>query len=151
MKPIPTLIIIGMAVTGLAVPKLLAQQRRGPGPGPAGRIYNTNTVETIRGQVVSVEKTTPPEGRGYGIHLMLKTDKETIPVHLGPASYVEKQTPRVEAKDMVEVTGSRVTLEGKPAIIAAQVKKGSEVLKLRDATGRPAWAGAGQRRGPPKQ
>jgi hypothetical protein len=49
----------------------------------------------------------------------------------------------------VEVTGSRVTLEGKPAIVAAKVKKGSEVLKLRDETGRPLWGGARGRRGPP--
>jgi hypothetical protein len=75
------------------------------------------------------------------VHLVLKTHRETIPVHLGPASYVEQQTPRIEAKDSVEVTGSRVTLEGKPAIIAARVKKGDQVLKLRDEDGRPAWAG----------
>ena len=152
MKPIPKLIVIAMAITSLAAtPGALAQQRRGAGGGPSARMYNTNTVETIRGEVVSVEKTTPPQGRGYGVHLVLKTDKETIPVHLGPASYVEKQTPRIEAKDTVEVTGSRVTLDGKPAIIAAKVKKGKEVLKLRDETGRPAWSGAGRRGGPPNQ
>jgi hypothetical protein len=43
----------------------------------------------------------------------------------------------------VEVTGSRITYEGQPAIIAGEVKKGGQVLKLRDAAGVPAWAGAG--------
>jgi hypothetical protein len=28
---------------------------------------------------------------------------------------------------------------GKPAIIAAQVKKGNEILKLRDENGIPVW------------
>jgi hypothetical protein len=41
----------------------------------------------------------------------------------------------------VEVKGSRVTFEGKPAIIAAEVKKGDEVLKLRDENGFPMWSG----------
>jgi hypothetical protein len=31
--------------------------------------------------------------------------------------------------------------EGKPAIIAAEVKKDDEVLTLRDASGFPAWSG----------
>jgi hypothetical protein len=41
----------------------------------------------------------------------------------------------------VEITGSRVVLPGKAAIIAAKVKKGGDTMVLRDsATGRPAWA-----------
>jgi hypothetical protein len=41
----------------------------------------------------------------------------------------------------VEVKGSRVTIAGKPVVIAAEVKKGDETLKLRDDNGIPAWAG----------
>ena len=152
MKRIPKLLIIAAAVAGLSsAADVSAQPGKGRGPGPAARQYNTNTVETVRGKVVSVEKTAPPQDRGYGVHLVLKTDKETIPVHLGPASYLEKQKPRIEGNDTVEVTGSRVTLNEKPAIVAAKVKKGTEVLALRDETGRPLWAGTGRRRGPPTQ
>jgi hypothetical protein len=43
--------------------------------------------------------------------------------------------------DEVEVTGSEITFQNKPAIIAAEVKKGDEVLRLRDSDGVPAWAG----------
>jgi hypothetical protein len=39
------------------------------------------------------------------------------------------------------VRGSRVTFDGKPAIIAATVRKGDEELALRDAAGRPVWSG----------
>ncbi len=72
---------------------------------------------------------------------MLKTDKETISVHLGPGWYIEKQDINIEPKDKIEATGSRITFGGKPAIIAAEVKKGDEVLKLRDENGFPVWAG----------
>lgn len=106
-----------------------------------GRIYNPQTVETISGEVVSVDKITQGRGKYYGVHIMLKTDKETISVHLGPGWYIEKQAARIEPKDKVEVKGSRITFEGKPAIIAAQVKKGEKTLKLREENGIPLWRG----------
>ena len=104
----------------------------------AQRNYDPKTVETIQGKVLSMEKT-PSKGRGYGVHLTLQTEKESISVHLGPGWYIEKQTPHIESNDTIIVTGSRVTFDGKPAIIAAQVKKGNETLKLRDENGIPAW------------
>jgi hypothetical protein len=77
----------------------------------------------------------------YGVHLTVKTDKETISVHMGPGWFIEKQDIKIEPKDKVEVKGSRITFEGKPAIIAAEVKKGDELLKLRDENGFPSWIG----------
>jgi hypothetical protein len=109
--------------------------------GQYGRMYNPKTVETITGEVVSADQVTPIKGMSQGIHLTVKTEKETLPVHLGPSWYIENQDIKIEPKDKVQITGSRVEFEGKPAIIAAEVKKGDEVLKLRDENGVPAWAG----------
>lgn len=108
---------------------------------PYSRMYDPKTVETISGEVVSVDVITPLKGMYYGVHLMVKTAKEIISVHLGPGWYIENQDTEIEPKDKVEVTGSRITLEGKPVIIAAEVKKGEEVLKLRDEKGFPFWSG----------
>jgi hypothetical protein len=117
-------------------------QGRGWGAGdPYSRLYNPKTVETLSGEVVSVEKFTPGRRMSYGVHFTLKTGKETIGVHLGPSWYVEKQPVTIAQGDKVEVTGSRITYQGKPAIVAQEVKKGGQVLKLRDANGVPAWAG----------
>ena len=58
---------------------------------------------------------------------------------------MEKQTVKIEAGDAVTVTGSRVTMNGKPVIIAAQVKKGNETLKLRNDNGVPVWSARGRR------
>jgi hypothetical protein len=76
-----------------------------------------------------------------GIHLQLKTEKGTIPVHLGPAWYIERLDMKIEKGDKLVIKGSRVAFEGKPAIIAAEVARGDSVLVLRDASGVPAWAG----------
>jgi hypothetical protein len=115
---------------------------QGRGQGRAGaRMYDPKTVETVRGEVVSVEKIPEKGGMAGGIHLTLKTDKESVSVHLGPSWYLDQQSLKIAPKDQVEVRGSRITFEGKPAIIAAEVKKGQEVLKLRDDNGVPVWSG----------
>jgi hypothetical protein len=114
-----------------------------PSSAFAQRRYDPKTVETIDGKVASVEKI---QGRSQGVHLMLQTEKESISVHLGPSWYIDKQTPRIETNDRITVTGSRVTAAGKTAIIAAEIKKGNEVLKLRDENGVPAWSRARRQR-----
>ncbi len=125
-----------------AQPRKGWQGSGGWGPGATyNRTYNPATVETISGEVVAVDKVTPTKGMSYGIHLQLKTDKETISVHLGPGWYIERLDTKIEKGDKIQVTGSRVTFGGAPAIIASQVKKGDAVLKLRDDNGFPVWAG----------
>ena len=105
------------------------------------RVYSPTTAETLTGTVESVDKITPMKGMHSGVHIMLKTDKETISVHLGPEWYIERLDTKIEKGDKIEVKGSRVTFADKPAIIAAEVKKGDGTLVLRDSTGIPAWAG----------
>jgi hypothetical protein len=145
--------LIGILALVLVATAAWGQQGMGPGGGQGrgwgagdsyNRMYNPKTVETLSGEVVSVDKFTPNKRMSYGVHFTLKTEKATIPVHMGPGWYVEKQGVSIAAGDKVEVTGSRITYQGKPAIIAAEVKKGDQVLKLRDAAGIPAWAGQGR-------
>lgn len=106
-----------------------------------GRMYDPKTVETIAGEVVSVERITPTKGMSYGVHVVVKTDKDNVSVHLGPGWYLENQDVKIEQKDKIEIKGSRVTFQGKPAIIAAEVKKGDETLQLRNENGFPVWSG----------
>jgi len=120
-------------------------QGRGLGAGNFyNRMYDPKTVATISGEVESLGQSTSGKRMAYGVHLTLKTEKETIPVHLGPSWYLEKQGITFAPKDKVEITGSRIMYQGQPVIIAQEVKKGGQVLKLRDAAGVPAWAGQGR-------
>jgi hypothetical protein len=106
------------------------------------RMYDPKTVETITGEVAKVEEITPAKGMSSGIHLLVKmTSSETISVHLGPKWFLENQDTRIQENDQVVIKGSRVTFAGKPAVIAAEVKKGDELLRLRDENGYPVWAG----------
>jgi hypothetical protein len=109
--------------------------------GQYGRMYDPKTVETISGEVVSVEKRAPMKGMSYGVHLTVKTDKETLAVHLGPAWYIENQDVKIAPKDIITISGSRIMFQNKPALIAREVKKGDEVMILRDENGFPVWSG----------
>lgn len=122
-------------------PGMMWRGSGGWGPGtPYNRMWDPKTVETITGEVTSVDRITPNKGMSGGVHMNVKTDKETVSVHLGPSWYLENQDVKIAAKDKVEVKGSRITFGGKPAILAAEVKKGDDVLKLRDDTGFPVWS-----------
>ena len=134
--------LIGIVVAGARADSPVRWQgSRGWEPESAYcRLYDPKTVVTVQGTVQRVEKIVPLKGMGYGVYMMLKTDSETIPVHLGPTEFVEKQTVQLRTKDIVEVTGSRVSCEGKPVILAAVIKRGEETVKFRELNGRPAWA-----------
>jgi hypothetical protein len=123
-------------------PGMMWRGSGGWGPGSQyNRMYDPKTVETISGEVTAIDRITPIKGMSGGVHMNVKTDKETISVHLGPSWYLENQDVKIAAKDKVEVKGAKTTFAGKPAIIAAEVKKGDEVLKLRDDSGFPVWSG----------
>jgi hypothetical protein len=129
----------------VAFPALtLAQGGPPPGKGPgAMRLFDPSTIVTVSGSVASESRI--DRGTGHlGVHLSVKTPDGEIPVHLGPDFWVDKQTLKFAKGDEITVTGSRITFEGKPAIIAVTVTKGTATLVLRDAKGVPSWQGQGR-------
>ncbi|MFN7925490.1 MAG: hypothetical protein U0Q16_35655 [Bryobacteraceae bacterium] len=105
--------------------------------------YDVTTETTLKGTVEEV--TAHKHGRMGGRHLMLKTEKETMEVHLGPAWYLDERKVTLAKGDEVEIIGSRVKMAGKDVVIARAVKKGNETWELRDAKGVPNWS-RGRRR-----
>jgi hypothetical protein len=135
-----TLLLIG------AVSVVMAQT---PGTGRgASPMYDVKTETTIKGTVESVETVTGKGGRGSGAlggtHLTVKTEKETLEVHVGPTAYLTEKGITLAKGDTLEILGSRVTIDEKPVVIARQIKKGDNTWTLRDASGRPVWSGRGR-------
>lgn len=133
-----TTVATGLAILGLlALPFAHAQQVSGP--GQRARMYNPANETTLKGTVEEV--TTVTGRRGWnGTHLTLKTEDKTIDVHLGPASFLKEKGFSLAKGDQIEVTGAKTEFGASEALIAREVKKGSETLILRDAQGVPKWS-----------
>lgn len=146
------LVLLGALLAPLAV-----AAQGGPGPGgmmdgpggmmgrPGARAFDPSTVTTIQGRIAAIERVDRGH-RHQGVHLAVTTGSETLPVLLGPDFYVDAQPVKLAAGDEIEVKGSRLTLRGRAAILAQEVRRGGEVLALRDANGVPLWRGQGMRR-----
>ncbi|MEW6657423.1 MAG: DNA-binding protein [Thermodesulfobacteriota bacterium] len=139
MKKYSAIILAGLICFLLAgVPWAQAQ---GDGKGKP-ELYDLKTVETLQGIVVAAPKPTPKGGMPERAQLTLKTPKETLTVYLGPGWFLEKQGLKIGNLDQVQVTGSRILVQGQPALLAGEVRKGEQVLKLRDEQGQPLWRGS---------
>src|SRR5579864_2573535 len=103
-------------------------------------LFDPKKVESVKGVVLSLEEITPLPGMSPGIEIELKTAKETVPVQLGPRWYLENQDIDLISQDPIEVKGSYLVCNGRRVMAAAEVRKGDQVIQLRDATGRPLWA-----------
>ena len=130
-----------------------AQMGSGPGgcpgcgrrEGPGARAFDPAALTTIQGEVVEIQRV--DRGRRHrGVHLTVAVGSERVAVHLGPDFYVDAQPVTLARGDAVEVTGARITFDGAPAIVAQEVRRGVDVLKLREASGVPLWRGSGMRR-----
>lgn len=143
MKRLLMIIFLAVLVTPLLT-TALAQKRSGQGMKKQmyQREYNMDSVETIEGEVVEV--TYNPSRRNtarMGVHMMVATDSDTMPVHLGPVWYMQQQEQQMKKGDKVTITGSRITFDGAPALVAGSVKRNQMTLQLRDQNGYPVWRG----------
>jgi hypothetical protein len=106
--------------------------------------YNPKTEMTVQGTVEKISEVACRSGQTC-VQLELKTEKETLRVHLGPSWFLAEKKFAVEPGNPIEVVGSKTTWQGSEILIAREVKKGNETLVLRDAQGYPGWS-RGRRR-----
>ncbi len=117
--------------------------RRGDGDCGKGRgpwqSFEAGKTETITGTVVAMEPIANHRGKGQGMELKLNTGTGQAIIHVGPQWYLDQQTVKIVSGDVVEIIGAKASRRGADIFIASEVKKGNEVLKLRDENGAPAW------------
>ena len=102
-------------------------------------LFNPGTVGTISGEVAWVEQASSGSGQDYCVHAILKTPQGQVTAILAPKGYMAKQGLALAPKDRVTVTGSLISILGKPFLLATEVE-GDRTMSLRDQSGRPAWA-----------
>jgi len=139
--------LLGLVLLGIA-----AASPQGH-PGMMMGTYDPKSEVTLQGTIEKVyrpDHTTMPMMRGgmtgMGLHLVLKAENKDYEIHLGPAAFVER-TMTFKEGDAIKVLGAKVTMMGEDVIMAREVTKGEQVLKLRDENGMPFWSGMMHRSG----
>ena len=102
-------------------------------------LFNPGTVGTVSGEVVRVDHALSGSGQDYCVHSLLKTPKGQLTAILPPKGYMAAQGLTIAPKDRVTLTGSLISVRGKPILLAMEVQ-GDRTMELKEASGRPAWA-----------
>jgi hypothetical protein len=146
--------ILGVLAFLMAPPSWAQQQVPPAAPAipaapQASKLYNPQAVETLTGQVTAVNRhASKKAGKPDRVAMVLQTNQGAVKVHLGPADYLDQQALKLAVGDQVEVKGVKISRLKAPTLIAGEVRKGDQVLKLRDdATGRPLWLKGKKRNG----
>ncbi len=109
-------------------------------------IYNPQTETTVSGTVQSVNQCAC--GPWTGSYAVVNTDRGPVDVFLGPSDFLQGRQMRINAGDQIQVTGSRIDIDGTDLLLARSISKGGQTVALRNAQGMPNWAGR-MRRGAP--
>jgi hypothetical protein len=128
-----------VAAVAMAYPAAVTAQAGRGGQGPR---YDTSTEVTVRGTVREVREVADSArgGSATGTHLVVKTEKETLEIHLGPTAFITEQKMSLAQGDEVEITGSRLKVAAGDALIAREIRKGTQTVTLRDDKGIPKWS-----------
>jgi len=107
-------------------------------------MYDPATETTLKGTIEAVSE--QARGQMMGTHFTIKAGDKTREVMLGPTKFITGKGFAFAKGDVVEVTGSKITMGAIDFVIAREVVKDGKTLTLRDKTGTPQWAGSGMRR-----
>lgn len=116
------------------------QKGAGAGPRVAQRIYDPATVTTLKGTVTAVEVQPAVPGRPGGMHIVLQSDQKSTEVHIGPAWFAQAEGLAFTKGESAEVTGSLVQRGNNTFLVAREVKRAGQEVKLREADGTPLWS-----------
>ncbi len=127
----------------LAAPPARAQAPPAPAPpakAPATRApeYDPKAEVTVKGVVEDFHES-KTRGDHPGLHVILKTETETVEVHACPVRFMSELEFTIEKGDTLTVIGSRPEAGG--IVVARELTKGQTSLILRDKTGAPVWTG----------
>ncbi len=138
--------LVAFSFVALVSVTLPAQQGFGRLGGSVGmksegqQKYDPSQAEIVSGKVAAVRDIETRNGNISGVGMELNTDGQTLLVYLGPHIYVDLQNVRIVPGDDVEVKGVKTALNEQIIFLAGEVRKGDQVLKLRDDNGTPLWA-----------
>jgi hypothetical protein len=107
---------------------------------PASPKYDLTAETLIKGKILSVHDRECPVSGTMGAHFMLEaTNGKVYEVHLAPTKFAKTYDMVFTPGEKVEVLGTTVVFQEKDAILARQIKHGTETVTFRDKKGNPSW------------
>lgn len=104
--------------------------------GSYGTYYQAEAEAAFEGEVFAVVKIPlTKSGRSYCMALQVMVEGTPCTVYLGPAGYLRRKGMQIEPGDVVSVVGSQVVVNGREMVLAREVMRGADVLKIRQETG----------------
>lgn len=97
--------------------------------------FDPKTVTTVEGTIVGIDRVEHHKGM-VGVHLRLKVGAETLVVHAGPASFIDREM-QFAVNDVVSATGSRIQHQGAATLLATTVTRAGKTVELRASDGKP--------------
>ena len=96
-------------------------------------------LEKIEGEVAEVIYLPGTSPSAAGVELRLQAGKESTLLRLAPTGCLKKSGFALKEGDPISVKGFRVDTEEGEFVVATEVEKDGNTLRLRDTRGRPLW------------
>jgi hypothetical protein len=129
-------IIVG-AVTVLLIVLLTAVTSKKDNDSLA---YNPANEMTAVGTVQEVQEFYCPVTDDRGTHVVLKTDRGEILVHVAISRFMRDHKFTINPGERLQVAGAKIRFHGKEGMIAREIIRGDEVFTLRNTAGKPVWS-----------
>jgi hypothetical protein len=100
--------------------------------------YDPKAEVTFKGTIEDFHES-QMKGDHPGLHLIVRTETETIEVHACPVRFMKELDFPLDKGDAVTVIGSRPG--GTGVVVAREITKGQTSLTLREKSGAPIWVG----------
>ena len=107
---------------------------------PDSLSYRASNEITTTGTVEDVQEFYCPVTDDRGTHLVLKTDRGTMLVHVALSRFLREQKIAIQTGERLQVTGAKIRYQGREGMIAREIVRRDEVFTLRDTSGKPLWS-----------
>lgn len=103
------------------------------------RMWKPDKYGTWNGKVETLDRFAVTGSATPGVVAFVRIGNDLVPVHLGPAPFVDKQQYQLHPGDMIVITGSDSMFNNNRTIFANEVRRGNTVWIFRDRDGNPVW------------
>lgn len=121
-------VVLLFALTAAAVQK----------PTNTGPAYDLANQVKVQGVIESIQQV---PGEFEGVHLVIRTSKGPVLVHVAPADFLQQIGTNFNVGDQVEVLGAKAADSQEEQVLAREITVGANTLTLRDGKGVPVWVG----------